>query len=167
MVGVTEFERLSRTLRRRVLLMVGRAVLRLVDDARRMQSVQVEGLAGEVIDGAERFQQYGFTSHPHPGAECLLLAAGGMRQHPLVAAVDDRRFRPTGLAEGEVCLYTSEDRADNRHRIVLERGRVARIECGDSSIVVETDRIALAAGGSTVVLNAAGVDIDGARVDLN
>ena len=145
MVGLRrEFERLSRPLRRRVMLMVGRAVLAVVDDGRRMQAVQVEGLAGEILDGAERMQNYGFTSHPHPGAEALLLAVGGMRQHPIVAAVDDRRHRPTGLAEGEVCLYTSEDAADNPHRVLLKTGRKAhvlaageiRLECGSTVVAI-------------------------------
>ena len=125
-------------LRRRVLLGIGRAVLKLVDDARRLQVVQVQGLARETLDGAERVQQYGLTSHPHRGAECVLLAVGGMRQHPLVVAIDDRRFRVTGLAEGEVCLYTDEDGNAGAHRVVLKRGRVAEIRADHVRIVSAT-----------------------------
>ena len=128
---------LLRELFRRVRLMVGRAVLTAVDDARQMQSVQVEGLRGEILDRAERFQQYGFSSHPHPGAEALLLAVGGIRQHPIVAAIDDRRYRPTGLEEGEVCLYTDEDKTDPFHRIVFKRGRVIELSCGDTVLKLE------------------------------
>ena len=139
-----QFERLSRPLRRRVMLMIGRAELTVVDDARKLQTVQVEGLAGEVLDRVERMQQYGVTSHPHAGAEALLLALGGMRQHPVVVAVDDRRHRPTGLSEGEVCLYTSEDGAGGAHRVVLKNGRKVhvqasgeiRLECGSVSLVI-------------------------------
>ena len=122
-----QVERLTRTLRRRVQLMVGRAVLAVVNDETLLQSVQVEGLRGEVLDRAERFQDYGLTSHPHPGAEVVVLAAGGQRQHPLAIAVDDRRHRPRGLAAGEVCLYTDEDEAGARHRVILRRGRIIEI----------------------------------------
>ena len=84
--------------------MVGRAVLTVVNDATGLQTVQVEGLPGEVIDGAERFQMYGITSHPLKGADALVLAVGGVRQHSIIL-IDDRRYRPRGLEEGEVCVY--------------------------------------------------------------
>ena len=138
-------------LRRRVLLTVGRAVLQLVDDARKLQSVQVVALDGEVLDGAERFQQYGFTSHPHPQAECVVLAVGGIRQHPIVIAVDDRRYRLVGLEEGEVALYTDEDESGAEHRITMKRGREIRLEAGPSSIA----------------MTAAGITMTAPRIDFN
>ena len=112
MVGVRDIAGLLKPLRRLVALTVGRAVLNLVDDARKLQAVQVTALEREVLDDVERFQQYGFTAHPHPGAECVVLAVGGIRQHSIVIAVDDRRYRVVGLEQGEVCLYTDEDAAD-------------------------------------------------------
>ena len=93
---------------RRIRLMVARAVVRLIDDAARLQLLQVELLAGETRDKVERFQEYGFTSHPVKGAEVIALAVGGNRDHVVVIAADDRRFRVRNLAEGEVALYTDE-----------------------------------------------------------
>ena len=130
--------RLMRELKRRVLLTVGRAVLALVDDSRKLQIVQVQGLAAETLDEVERFQQYGVTSHPHPGAECVVVAVGGMRQHSLVIAVDDRRYRIENLLRGEVCVYTDEDRPGDPHRITLKRGRVAQIEAAHVRILSGT-----------------------------
>ena len=117
---IRAFERLSRELRRRVMLMIGRAVLRVVTDSQGLQIVQVEGFRGEVIDDAERMQPYGFTSHPHPGADALVLSVGGMRQHSLVL-IDDRRHRLHGLAEGEVAIYTSRD---DQHIKLLANGGI-------------------------------------------
>ena len=57
-----------------------------------------------MIDGAERFQIYGFSSHPRKGADALVLAVGGVRQHSIVL-VDDRRHRMKNLEESEVALY--------------------------------------------------------------
>ena len=83
------FQRLSQPLRNRVALMIGRAVLKVVNDETPLQTVQVEALPGEIIDGAERFQMYGFTSHPLEGADALVLAVG---RHP--AAPGDHGRRP-------------------------------------------------------------------------
>ena len=101
-------QKIAAPVERRVRLMVSRAVVTLVDDSLRLQGLQVQLLAGEVRDGVERVQQYGFTSRPLPGAEGVFLAAGGSRDHGLVVAVDDRRYRPRVLAEGECALYTHE-----------------------------------------------------------
>ena len=156
---ISNFERLSRELRRRVMLMVGRAVLTVVNDQTGLQTVQVEGLRGEVIDGAERMQIYGITSHPLKGADVLVLSVGGVRQHPVVL-IDDRRHRVKGLAEGEVCIYTDEDESGNMHRILLKRGREIEMRSGDasvtiagSSVTVDTNgSITLDSGGDTLVV---------------
>jgi phage gp45-like len=39
------------------------------------------------------------------GAEAVVLFVGGRREHGLVVAVDDRRYRLKGLEKGEVALY--------------------------------------------------------------
>lgn len=100
---------------RRVNLMVARGVLALVNDAAKMQGVQVKLLSGEVRD-MERFQNYGFTSQPHSGAEVAAVFVGGNRDHGLVLAIDDRRYRLKGQQGGEVALYD-----DLGHIIKLSR----------------------------------------------
>ncbi|MFG6462254.1 phage baseplate assembly protein V [Roseateles sp. DXS20W] len=110
-------QRMLRPLAQRVQLMIGRAVLQLVDDGTKMQSLQVALLADELRGDVERFQNYGFTSHPMPGAEGVAVSVAGSRDHVIVVAVDDRRYRLTGLAEGEVAIYTDEG-----DHIVIKRG---------------------------------------------
>jgi len=110
---------LARTLRpvmQRLQLMVGRAVVLLVKDGLKLQGLQVALLADEVRDDVEHFQGYGFTSHPLPGAEALVVCVAGNRDHGVVIAVDDRRYRLKPLQAGEVALYT-----DQGDRIVLKR----------------------------------------------
>ncbi|NDY41244.1 phage baseplate assembly protein V [Dissulfurirhabdus thermomarina] len=91
-------------LSRRVRLMVGRGVLARVDDGAREQVVQVELLAGEVRE-LERYQEYGFSSVPHAGSEGIVVCIGGTRDHGIMVATGDRRYRLTGMAPGEVALY--------------------------------------------------------------
>jgi phage baseplate assembly protein V len=85
--------------------MVVRCIVGLVSDAAKLQGMQITLMAGQGADDVERFQNYGHSSVPLPGAEGIALAVGGSRAHTVVIAVDDRRFRLVGLAPGEVALY--------------------------------------------------------------
>lgn len=87
----------------------------------------------------ERFQQYGLTTYPkkqeqkqqggqalpanqqskQPAAEGLVTYVNGSRDHPIVIAIDDRRYRVTSLKEGELCLYD-----DQGHQIHVTRDGV-------------------------------------------
>lgn len=100
----------------RVRLMVARAVVTLVNDAAKLQAVQVQLQADVMRDQAEHFQHYGYTSVPFPGAEGIALAVGGSTDHTVVICVDDRRFRLVGLQAGEVALHD-----DLGHQVYLTR----------------------------------------------
>lgn len=89
----------------RVRLMLGRGVVRRIDDARQAQELQLDLLSDESQDAVERLQNYGFTAHPHPGAEALVACVGGLRSHAVAIVVEDRRYRLTGLQQGEVALF--------------------------------------------------------------
>jgi phage baseplate assembly protein V len=96
---------LLKPLKNSVRLMIGRAIIRLVNDAGPVQRVQVDRLAGETADDLEVFGWYGFGSYPHPGAEAIVTSLGGVRSHGVVIAVADRRYRLLGMQEGEVALF--------------------------------------------------------------
>ncbi|MDO8294381.1 MAG: phage baseplate assembly protein V [Gallionella sp.] len=96
--------------------MLARGTVVLANAASKMQTLQVKLLSGEAKDGVEHFEGYGLTAKPHPGAECIALFFGGDRSNGVVIAVADRRYRLTGLAEGEVALYD-----DLGHKVHLTR----------------------------------------------
>lgn len=123
-------ERLSRRMRN----IVARGVISLVRDARKWQSAQLELLDGEVLDDAERAQQYGFSSVPHAGAEAVVLFVGADRSHPVVLAVDDRRYRVQALKDGEVAIYTDEG-----DRIHLKRQRTIEVSTRHFVLRAEED----------------------------
>lgn len=87
--------------------LISRGVIKLVDDARKGQELQVRAYAGQLYDPAERFGEAGFSSRPEVGAECVVLCPGGSRAHAIVIATEDRRVRPKNLAAGETVLYAS------------------------------------------------------------
>lgn len=126
-------DRLLRPLRRGLAQIVTRAVVTLVNDAAKMQTLQLSLLADETLDGAEHWQQYGYTAVPHAGAEALVVSVGGHRAHSVVVACGDRRYRITGMEAGEVAIYTDE--ADKIH---LKRGRVIDIETQTLNIKAAT-----------------------------
>lgn len=116
-------ERLLRPLRRGLASVVARGVVMLVNDAAKMQALQVRVMADEVLDDVEHWQPYGFSAHPLGGAEALVLAVGGHRAHSVVVSCGDRRYRLTGMEGGEVAIYT-----DEKDKIHLKRGRVIEVE---------------------------------------
>lgn len=102
--------------RRRIALMVGRCVIIATNDAKALQELQITALADEELDRVERLQEYGFTSHAHANAEGVIVCVGGNRNHALIIAVDDKRYRLTGLETGEVAIYD-----DLKQKIILKR----------------------------------------------
>ena len=146
-----EFAKLLAPLSRRLRLMASRAVLSLISDATGMQIVQVKLLNGEVRDGIERVQNYGFTSVPLPGAEAIFLSLGGDRDHGIVITADDRRYRIKGLQGGEVAIYTDEDKAAADHRIIFKRGKEIHLVAGASSIVMTPTGITITAPNLDIV----------------
>lgn len=117
--------RLTAPIFRRLRQIVTRGIVRLVDPAKLLQSLQVEAFAGETLDRVEHFEPYGFTSHPLTGAEVLLFSLSGRRSHNVAGIVTDRRYRKKNLAPGEVAFFTDE--GDVIH---FKRGRLIEITAG-------------------------------------
>ena len=156
-------------LARRVMLTIGRGRLGAVQDDAGLQQAQVTLLAGETRDRVERVQPYGFSSHPLPGADCLVVCVGGNRDHPVIMGVDDRRYRPTGLQAGDVVIYSHQ----TGHRITLKANRTIEIE-GDvltlradtkirleSPLVEMTGAIATAAPATALHVTTAALNVTG------
>ncbi len=136
------WQRLTAPIFRHLRQIVTRGVVRLVDPAQLLQELQIEALAGEVLDHVEHFEPHGFTSNPLAGAEVLLFSLGGGRSHNVAGIVTDRRYRPKGLAPGEVALYTDEDQ-NGGHRIHFKRGNEIHLIAGASSIVMKPTGITI------------------------
>lgn len=85
--------------------LISRCTVALASAGSKLQTLQIRMLAGEVKDSVEHLEPYGFTSHPHAGAEGVAAFPGGDRSHGVVVVVADRRYRLQGLKTGEVALY--------------------------------------------------------------
>lgn len=117
---MNDLARMMAPLARGIRNSLARGVLRLVDDARKLQEVQIEINAGEILDGVEHWHSYGLSTHPHPGAEALVVCLGGSRSKSVVVACADRRYRLTGLAAGEVAIHDDQGQVIKLSRTGIE-----------------------------------------------
>ena len=144
-------------LQRKIYLMMGRAILTAVDNSTSTQLVQLTLLSGETISDVERFQEYGFETYPFTGAEGLAGFLNGNRDRGVVLCFMDRQHRPDDLSEGEVAMYTDEDRTAGGHRIWFKRGQIIEVNCKDVTVNCT---------GKATINAATGVDIDGGLGNL-
>lgn len=129
-MNASEFERKTRSFMNRVRLTVGRGVLNLVSSGDAVQTMQATFHEGETRAGLEQFGEYGFTSNPPAGCEIAAVFVGGDRSHGIIVGIGDRKYRLTGLAPGEVALYTDEG-----DKLVFKRGR--KIEIDTLSVTIK------------------------------
>lgn len=129
MVMQTFIQRLLRSTR----LMITKGIVKQVDDSGGLQRLQVTGLKDEVLDNRDRYQEYGFTSNPLPGAQEITASIGGNRSNTVIIAVDDRRYRLKAMAPGEVALYDDQGQV-----IHIKRNG---IEVTGNNILLQTDGV--------------------------
>jgi phage baseplate assembly protein V len=105
MISIADIQRLVAPLHRQIVNLAVRAVVKTIDDAKKMQLLQVEALDGETRDNVEHFHPYGLSSSPKDGAEAILLRLNGTPDNGVVVCVSDRRHRIKNLESGEVVVY--------------------------------------------------------------
>lgn len=134
-----------RDLARMARLAATRGIIRHVASLAGRQTLQVEGLAGEVIDACEHWQPYGLTAHPPAGAEAVMLSLGGNRSHAVAVVAEHRDHRPRGLDEGESCVY---DAAGQQVYLSWDGVRITSPEA--VTITVGTQQIEITSDGITI-----------------
>ena len=142
----------------RILLSIARGTLTRANDATKMQTADVRLLHDEAMAGAERFQDYGFTSVPKPAdgsgtAEVVAVFVSGNRSHPIIVRIDDRRFRIKGLQPGESSQYD-----DQGQQIYISRSGIkilggpcylpVTVTVGNSTFVISNGTISATIGNN-------------------
>lgn len=146
-------ERVIDPLKRRVTLMVGRCVVTAIDDSKMVQLIKCDLLSDETHDEVERFQHYGFTSHPIAGCEGIAVFPGGNRESGVIIATEDRRYRLTNLGEGEVALYDDlgQEIVLTREGIKITTEEDVDVSCAVANVVAE--EVNLGDGTLEAILN--------------
>lgn len=125
---------------RRVQLLVGRGVVRRVDDGGKVQRVQTSFYKGEVHDNMERMQPYGHTSVPPEGSDALALFLGGDRSNGVIIMIGDRKYRLIHLRPGENAIY--DDLGQSVH---LTREGIVIKGAGLPMTITDTPRVRIEA----------------------
>lgn len=142
-------------LRQRIAFLFARGVVHITNSDTALQTLQVELLKGEMLDGIEHIEPYGFTSNPHLGGEVIAASLAGNRKHSVVLVASDRRYRKKNLVAGEVAIYTDEG-----DYILLSRGRIVQVVAGTRVRVTAPDVEIVAS--TRVTLTSPQVDVSGA-----
>jgi len=122
-MNLDDFKRLVRPIKNRIFLMLGRAILKAIENSGDRQRYQVIALADETISDIERFQEYGFETYPWEEAEVFIGFLNGNRDHGIALCVHDGRYRPEDLSQGDVRVY------DYRGNKITCQGSGIEIEC--------------------------------------
>ncbi|WP_341354795.1 phage baseplate assembly protein V [Burkholderia multivorans] len=92
-------------LARRILLMMARGTITLVDDSKAVQMLQVRVNGLELLPDIPRFCEYGFTSNPPVGTQAIVASKNGDRNDGIVIATSNAKYRLVGLSTGEVAIH--------------------------------------------------------------
>ena len=116
--------------------LISRCTMALAQSGSKLQTLQIRMLAGEVKDGVEHLEPYGFTSRPHPGAEGIAVFPGGDRSHGVAVVVADRRYRLQGLQSGEMAIH--DDLGQSIH---LTRGGIVIKGAGRPVLITDAQKL--------------------------
>ena len=89
-----------------------------------VQKIQVEGLDGETVQDLEHAENFGFTSNPPAGSDCVVVPLGGKTSHGIIVTTTNGAYRITGLSDGETAVYNADGA-----KMVLKKARVIEIDC--------------------------------------
>jgi phage baseplate assembly protein V len=99
---VNVITRLMRSLR----MLVTHGEVSLSDDSLHPPRLQIQGVAGEVLDRVPMLTPFGVATRPPIGSRALLLALGGDRAQLVVVSAGHKDYRGPSLAEGELALHS-------------------------------------------------------------
>lgn len=138
-------------LARRILLMMARGTITLVDDSEPVQMLQARVSGLELVPDLPRFAEYGFSSNPPIGTQALIASKNGDRNDGIVIATSNAAFRVKQLESGEVVVH------DNIGQKVYLSSSGIRIDGGGNPVTItNTPKVRV----ETVLLECTGDIVD-------
>lgn len=157
-------KRVIEAIKRKIYLIIGRAILTAVNNTEGTQKIQVKGLSGETITDIERFEEYGLTTMPltDSEAEAVIGFINGNRDLGIVLCIHDRSKRPTDLNIGDVCLYHYTDN-NSKYRIQLKDAGLLEVTVPKEFKVDVTD----SSFGVMNLISAKEMNLNGVNININ
>jgi phage gp45-like len=82
-----------------------RGTIESTDDSTGLQQHTVNGLYGEKFEKMQRWEQFGLSSMPPAGADCLIACMNGNRDSAQMIAAKSSGVRPQNSPAGSTTLY--------------------------------------------------------------
>ena len=132
------------TIRRRLMLLVGRAVIAAVQSSGGRVTLDLTPmLSDEEGKAVELAESWGFTSVPLDGAEVVTLSVMGERSNMVAISLGDRRHRPSDLVQGESAMFD-----DQAQRIQIRRDGIEVIS--PKKVTVVSPSVAMTVDSATI-----------------
>lgn len=164
MLNIHDLRAALRPIYTKLFFMVGRCILKKIqNDANDTQRADVDYL-GESLTKRERIQEYGFDTYPPTGdeAECVALFVNGNRDQGIVIKVANRKYRPTDLDDGAVCMYSKDSNDSNNNRITIKPDNTIEIKTADNNtITIDSDGVIVQdTNNNTVTMDSSGIVVE-------
>jgi phage baseplate assembly protein V len=137
------------TILNKIFLLLSRSALISVDNSEsETQKIQIQGLQNETITDIERYQEYGFENYPLiANGEAITLFINGNRDsnRGINIRINNRKFRPTDLSSGDVCIYCKDSNDSNANRIWLKptNNEIEIVTADGNDIVIDNTGITI------------------------
>ena len=104
----------------------------------------------------QRYMYYGVSSVPPKGTRALIANEDDNPSNASVIAENDALYTPTSdeLEEGEIMLYTLNNKDDNKHKITMKKDGSTVMECNTTKITINNDN-------TIDIVSTAGVNVRG------
>lgn len=144
---------------RRVQNMVVRGTVSKVADSPKMQELDLALEHEMTATKVEHWHPYGISYHPNEGAEVLALALGGNRDHMVVVATADRRYR-VKVEKGEFAIHD-----DQGQKVHFKRDGVL-VETGKKVTVTAAEKIQIESQQPIEIKSPQGLTLDAPTITV-
>ncbi|WP_085593524.1 phage baseplate assembly protein V [Thalassospira sp. MCCC 1A01428] len=153
-------------IRIRMLFTRGNVTLVYTDQTGEIQRVQISGLAGELLNDVDHAQPYGLAARPLVGAEAFMASVLGQRGQLTALIIGDPRYRPIGIKDGEVVVWSKFGQTvwlhDDGTLTVSVPNTVKvtapKVEVEAPEVIVNASTVAINANNVTIAAQSASLD---------
>ena len=131
-----------------------RGTIQSTDDSKGLQKHSVNGLHGEKFEGMQRWEQFGLSSMPPAGSDCLIACMNGNRDSAQLIAVISSGVRPQNSPAGSTTLY------DNG-------GTTIQLDGAGNITMTCSGNLTIKAGGSVIIEAGGEINTKSGRLDHN
>lgn len=157
-------------LKNKIIRIIARCVLQEIDNTGKMQKIKAVLYGDEVIKNVDRLQEYGLETYPiaDDQTEGIIVFQGGNRDQGICLKLNSRKYRPTDLSEGDVCLYAKDlnDGFKNRVWIKPASNEIEITQADNMKVTLNTNGITIEDGTNDVVLDKTSVKINGTALEI-